>query len=342
MRFLSTFTALLTGFSLVNAQYFSEGWKPGQAVTENPPEPSFVASTESGNASPQNPIPTQPLDFTAKILGSKPVAALFARVGINITERLAQQSVLPWDERIPLITDDNFADLIENEQLSQEEAEQRVWMLVITAAAARQDGMSKYADEVFDAAYNETQIEGDLPNVRWGRIDYLNVTMITTKWSVWHAPYLVVLTDRGKTLRFYRAQNIRLRSDALREFLKHDTWKQTPHWESAYAPGGEREYVLAYLAIALTKIYNVFVLVPRWMLFLFSGTLGSFIIGLLHRTPKEAKAAPAEGNIDASSPQAVEGKTAAKPAAQPTATTTARGSTPQPGKRSPTKRKGRK
>lgn len=40
-------------------------------------------------------------------------------------------------------------------------------------------------DDVFDAAYNETLIAGDLPNVRWGRIDYLNVTSITTRWSVW-------------------------------------------------------------------------------------------------------------------------------------------------------------
>lgn len=50
---------------------------------------------------------------------------------------------------------------------------------------AQPQGVSKYADEQFDAAFNLTQIENDLPNVRWGRIDYINVTTITTKWNVW-------------------------------------------------------------------------------------------------------------------------------------------------------------
>ena len=45
--------------------------------------------------------------------------------------------------------------------------------------------MSKGLDENFDSAYNTSIIEGDLPDVRWARIDYLNVTYLTTKWNVW-------------------------------------------------------------------------------------------------------------------------------------------------------------
>lgn len=58
--------------------------------------------------------------------------------------------------------------------------------------AAKQEGVSKYLDQVFDSAYNQTLLAGDLPNVKWGRIDYLNVTYITTKWGVWqyvHSQY---------------------------------------------------------------------------------------------------------------------------------------------------------
>lgn len=40
-------------------------------------------------------------------------------------------------------------------------------------------------DEMFDAAYNETVLAGDIPNIRWARIDYVNVTYLTTKWNVW-------------------------------------------------------------------------------------------------------------------------------------------------------------
>lgn len=64
------------------------------------------------------------------------------------------------------------------------------------------------------------------------------------QWNIsillYRAPYLVVLKDRGKTLRFYRPRHLRLQEDALLEFLKTDGWKATPPWSSSYAPGGSK------------------------------------------------------------------------------------------------------
>jgi len=54
------------------------------------------------------------------------------------------------------------------------------------------------------------------------------------------APYLVLLSDRGKTLRFYRHYQLRFREDMLREFLKKKEYLLTPAWSSEYSPGGER------------------------------------------------------------------------------------------------------
>ena len=48
-----------------------------------------------------------------------------------------------------------------------------------------QGGISRLVDKQFDEAFNTTLVEGDLPDVRFGRIDYLNVTYITTKWNTW-------------------------------------------------------------------------------------------------------------------------------------------------------------
>lgn len=67
-----------------------------------------------------------------------------------------------------------------------------------------------------------------------------SVDISTFFFSLYRAPYLVVLKDRGKTLRFYRPRNLRLNEDALREFLKVDGWKATPPWSSSYAPGGSK------------------------------------------------------------------------------------------------------
>lgn len=54
------------------------------------------------------------------------------------------------------------------------------------------------------------------------------------------APYIVLATDRGQTLRFYKASQIRLNDAIIREFLTEEGWKSTPVWKTAYSPGGER------------------------------------------------------------------------------------------------------
>jgi hypothetical protein len=55
-----------------------------------------------------------------------------------------------------------------------------------STAQASGDTMSKHGDEQFDKLYNYT-LEHPLPNVRFARIDYMNVTYITTKWAVWRS-----------------------------------------------------------------------------------------------------------------------------------------------------------
>lgn len=126
-----------------------------------------------------------------------------------------------------------------------------------TSTAGQPEGVSKFVDESFDAAYNYTLEKGDLKHVRFGRIDYLDVTVITTKWAVWsyvpaylllrcivHSfsspPTLVILKDRGKTLRFYRAGQIRLSDEVLYQFLKEEGWRYKEPWKSVYGPGGDR------------------------------------------------------------------------------------------------------
>ena len=60
----------------------------------------------------------------------------------------------------------------------------RVWVYS-SVTSAQNNAVSKVVDKAFDDAYNQTVIAGDLPNVRWARIDYMNVTYLKTKWNVW-------------------------------------------------------------------------------------------------------------------------------------------------------------
>ena len=68
----------------------------------------------------------------SNLLATGPVASLAARAGINITERLATaKSHKFWDDRVTLIDDDNYGDLIVNETLTKEEEKDRLWFVVM-------------------------------------------------------------------------------------------------------------------------------------------------------------------------------------------------------------------
>jgi hypothetical protein len=117
---------------------------------------------------------------------------------------------------------------------------------------------------------------------------------------------MVAVSDRGKTLRFWRATQIRLRPEVLREFLGSGMWEHTPPWQTSFAPGGNRlayfltrtcgmsdiashrfrEFVMEWQAIILTKFYNIIRVVPRWALYILTGILGSVMMNLVHRGGK--------------------------------------------------------
>lgn len=54
-----------------------------------------------------------------------------------------------------------------------------------TIQADQPRGLSQMFDEKFDEAFDISVKENDLHHVKWGRIDYISVTALTTKWVVW-------------------------------------------------------------------------------------------------------------------------------------------------------------
>jgi hypothetical protein len=128
MKFLGVLALAATA----NAQYFSAGWQPGQAVTAESASPSSAGVPPTG----KNSEPAEAFSFSSlldfnKILTSGPVKGLFEKAGINITERLEAAAVSPWDDRVPLITDDNYFDMVVNEPMTEEEEEKRTWVIVV-------------------------------------------------------------------------------------------------------------------------------------------------------------------------------------------------------------------
>lgn len=54
-----------------------------------------------------------------------------------------------------------------------------------------------------------------------------------------------------------------------------------------------REYIMEFMAVWFTKLYNWVIVVPKWMLLFASGSVASLVIGLLHGKPKNEAPVPA-------------------------------------------------
>ena len=138
MRVPAVVCAVLACAASVHAQYFSDGWKPGQPAAA----PSQAAYAPDAPDAPGAAAPTQgPAAGTfdiSKILTSGPVGSLLAKAGRNLSASLnaSQRMAELWDPRVPLIHDDNYDELIVNEPLTPEEEARRTWFLVMCVPAA--------------------------------------------------------------------------------------------------------------------------------------------------------------------------------------------------------------
>lgn len=107
---------------------------------------------------------------------------------------------------------------------------------------------------------------------------------------------LIVVKDRGKTLRFFLPQHIGGKAESLRRFLLTDTWKQVDPWKSAWAPGGSREELLHKFALLQETTYSYLSRVPRWLFLIITGGIGSVMLNLFHSKPKP-KLTPAKPKV---------------------------------------------
>ena len=116
---------MLVVSGLARAQYFSAGWTPGQPVPTLPvnAESQAAQPTDTGKRSKAPALSS----FLDNLVTGGPLLALSSAIGLNFSGT----PPVVWDERIPLITDSNYADLIINEEMTPEEEEERVWFIIM-------------------------------------------------------------------------------------------------------------------------------------------------------------------------------------------------------------------
>jgi len=69
----------------------------------------------------------------------------------------------------------------------------------------------------------------------------------------------------------------------MRGWLENSGYLNIPIWKSIYGPGGDREYILDYLAIVCDKYYRTMTAFPSWVLYIGSGALATLLVQFLHR-----------------------------------------------------------
>lgn len=145
MKLSAAFLPTLLFLASARAQYFSAGWTPGQPVESSNPVPEYAFDPppreEPAPVAPTDVPPTpdalghggtqRPLGIVDKLMLSSPVQNLFGKIGLNMTDVVKRGSTLPWDPRIPLITDDNYDEMIVNEVMTEEEEKDRAWFLIM-------------------------------------------------------------------------------------------------------------------------------------------------------------------------------------------------------------------
>lgn len=185
------YIARLLAFSLLNVFL----------VFATPAGTTAAAAQPASTPSAAHAVPTTATGFDWTVLLKQgPIAEVFKLAGVNITERLdaaiKKAAEPPYDTRIPLIGDSNYEDIKATTK------DDDTWFIVVLVLMLRRsehvetdtvnstlgnsgDPLSKVVDEEFDKAYNTSLVTKDLPHIKWGRIDYLTVTRVTTEWMIW-------------------------------------------------------------------------------------------------------------------------------------------------------------
>ncbi len=128
MKLTSVLLASLACATSASADYFSDGWKPGQAAHPTREAASAPPTYTPGSEPPQSQQNKPAAGGFSNFIASGPIGSLLEKVGVNLSHDPMADL---WDHRVPLITDDNYDDIIVHEELTSEEEEKRLWFLIM-------------------------------------------------------------------------------------------------------------------------------------------------------------------------------------------------------------------
>ncbi|KAH9817310.1 hypothetical protein DFH28DRAFT_176171 [Melampsora americana] len=117
--------------------------------------------------------------------------------------------------------------------------------------------------------------------------------IILTKWLIFKCPVMVVISKRGKELRFFKIGGSPPPVDHLAQFIREETWNYKPVWNSTFSPGGSNEWIVEGFGRLFSGLHNITDRVPGWILMMVTSALGTSLMQYLHgRSGSEPKKKP--------------------------------------------------
>lgn len=121
--------------------------------------------------------------------------------------------------------------------------------------------------------------------IKFGRLDWMTDWVLSTRWVMTKPPYVVFITDSGKTLRFASPPRLPANGTLLYTVLTEGYWTNLPPWNGSLSPGGDLAYLVEAYISTHQYLAQYTAHAPKWIwlaLPILTTAIGQQIMAWLH------------------------------------------------------------
>ncbi|WVF66305.1 hypothetical protein IAT40_001045 [Kwoniella sp. CBS 6097] len=267
-----------------------------------------VSDLGSGeNIAASCPAPAPPQESSKSIVG---LVKFLYNTAVNGPSTSTTQYARDQEDGVERLTDEDYVRRVE--YLFDGGSEDQVWVVLVhgrpndPTSDVYLDAHSEAAKRAKAESDSDSLTDASLSRFRWARIDYIAEWEICTKWLMMKPPYIIFISEKGRKLRFLSPSNVRPDPQILYDGVKSGSWESIPVWESRWAPGGDRAFLVEWYIKISSHISKRTSKIPSWLLMAGGGIFAQQILSWLHGGGGSARPATAAGagQADAAAGQA--------------------------------------
>ncbi|WWC66957.1 uncharacterized protein I206_100864 [Kwoniella pini CBS 10737] len=230
----------------------------------------FVNATAAGSEVINNDSPAKP-EGVVGIVKRLIKVAINGQDAISFIKR-------DTEDGITRLTDDNYVDLVEHPLVQGLDDE--VWVVLVHGRLT--DPSTDVVLEYHKNASDLIKKDLELSNYKFARLDYLSSWKTCTKWLLMKPPTLVIISEKGKNIRFIPLPSLGKEPENLYKVLKDKMYEVILPWNTKWSPNGDRAYLIEYYITTQEKITKLTHGIPNWMILGLTGIISQQVMSWLH------------------------------------------------------------